>query len=100
MTNNYARGRAFEYRVWHHLEGLGWTVFRTAGSHSPADLLALKCGEVALVQCKAGNGYMPPLERQTILGLAGELGVMAILAYKDGRKLVLEKLCQRNGKGV
>lgn len=37
----YRRGADFERRVKQRLEEQGWTVFRTAGSHSPADLVAV-----------------------------------------------------------
>ncbi|MBI2836079.1 MAG: hypothetical protein HYX85_00095 [Chloroflexi bacterium] len=98
-VSNYTRGRAFEYRVRRHLEAGGFVVFRTAGSHSPADLIALKAvdlagspqAEVWLVQCK-GNGYLSPGERDKILALAGRLGVMAVVASREGRELVLKQV--------
>jgi Holliday junction resolvase len=99
MTS-YSKGRAFEYRVRRHLEGKGWVVFRTAGSHSPADLIALRTGEVWLVQCKATSGYMTPVERQKFTTLANELGVMAVAVCKAGKKLVYCQLIDSLASGT
>jgi len=41
MTN-YEKGRAGEYEVKRLMENRGYYVFRTAGSHSPVDLICLK----------------------------------------------------------
>ncbi len=91
--SNYSKGRRFEYRVRHHLINMGFVVFRSAGSHSQADLIALRSGEVWLVQCKATiDGYMSPLAQRNFCEVAHELGVMAILAFKNGRKISLKEL--------
>ena len=94
MTN-YSKGRAFEYRVKRYLEDKGFVVFRTAGSHSQADLIALKHGEVWLVQCKSGNGYLLPAEKDKLLTLTGELGVTPVLATKNNRKQIYCQLIDR-----
>lgn len=50
---NYNAGRSFEYRVRKELQSLGFVVLRTAGSHGPIDLIAVKPGEApVLIQCK------------------------------------------------
>ena len=90
MTN-YSIGRAFEYRVKKYLEKEGFVVFRSAGSHSPADLVALKLGEVWLVQCKA-NDYVPQKELDGLKLVARELGVMPVLAHRQGHALTMQKL--------
>jgi predicted RNA binding protein YcfA (HicA-like mRNA interferase family) len=67
MTN-YTRGRAKEYRVAKRLRAQGWTVLRTAGSHGPFDLIAIKeptlsqfdqatvfPGYIMLIQVKGGK---------------------------------------------
>lgn len=53
MNRNYTLGRAFEYKRKKFWESIGWTVVRSAGSHSFADLVLLH-PEVApvTVQCK------------------------------------------------
>jgi len=40
MMTPYRRGVAFERRVQHLLERHGWRVIRSAGSHTPVDLVA------------------------------------------------------------
>jgi Holliday junction resolvase len=57
-NKKYESGRSFEYRVMKYLQSKGWMVFRSAGSHSIADLIALKPGHpvrTVLVQCKASR---------------------------------------------
>jgi hypothetical protein len=71
-NRNYRKGRAYEYEIKKRYEKLGYTVFRTAGSHSPADLIAVKNImsrlEVLLIQCKTTKksiDYRPrPFERE------------------------------------
>ncbi len=40
MNKNYNNGRAREYQTMRTLEALGYECFRTAGSHSPIDVIA------------------------------------------------------------
>lgn len=59
MTN-YTKGRAFEYQVKKILEKDGQTVWRTAGSHSPVDLIAVYKDtfgnmQINFIQCKTGK---------------------------------------------
>ena len=54
--NTKASGTAFENRVKHYLEELGWVVMRSAASKSCADLVAFgRDGLVLWVQCKASE---------------------------------------------
>jgi predicted RNA binding protein YcfA (HicA-like mRNA interferase family) len=52
MATNYVRGRAFEYRIKDFLEQKGYEVFRTAGSHSRFDLIAVKKPFILFLQLK------------------------------------------------
>lgn len=53
--SQYRRGRNWEYEVKKRLEGVGWTVYRSAGS-KPCDLLAFRPGRTPLwVECKIGR---------------------------------------------
>jgi len=85
MTN-YSRGANFERRVRRHLENEGWVVFRSAGSHSPADLIALKAGEVMLVQCQT-NGQFTRAKKGALQMLTEELGCQGCLAWREGKTL-------------
>ena len=62
MTN-YTRGRAIEYRVKNHLEGRGYYVFRTAGSHSLFDLLAFRSDVIRLIQVKSEKHRISAFEK-------------------------------------
>lgn len=42
VKNRYAKGRRNEWKSMEHLRKEGWMCFRTAGSHSPWDIIALK----------------------------------------------------------
>jgi len=96
MTN-YSRGRQFEYRVKRYLLEHGWLVFRSAGSRSVADLIALRAGEVWLIQCKA-NGYLTPVQQAGLAAVAKELGALPVIAYRRGRRLVLEEIKRLEAK--
>lgn len=54
MTTNYAKGRAREYRTKKKLESQGYIVIRSAGSHSPIDLVAIhpEFKQIVFIQCK------------------------------------------------
>jgi hypothetical protein len=56
MNRNYQKGYRFERRIIEDLKRQGFClVLRSAGSHSPVDVIALSSlGDVHLVQCKAG----------------------------------------------
>jgi Holliday junction resolvase len=61
MNTNYRRGADFERRVVKDLEGRGWSVVRSAGSHKPADVVAMLHGSTVCVQCKR-DARLPPAE--------------------------------------
>ncbi|HYJ33767.1 MAG TPA: Holliday junction resolvase [Candidatus Binatia bacterium] len=83
---NYARGAYFERTVAAALTGDGYVVYRAAGSHGKADLVALKAGEVLLVQCKLpGPGGVPPGEWNALYEVAVRVGALPIVAYRPGR---------------
>lgn len=88
----YRRGADFERRVKAKLEDEGWTVFRTAGSHSPADLICLRAAEcwtetrptfrTRLIQCKSGKTSMTKTERLKFREFAQNLGADAWVALR------------------
>ena len=57
MGNNYKRGRAKEYRIVNQLKTQHQIVQRTAGSHSPIDIIAIdtKGKRIRLIQSKLGE---------------------------------------------
>jgi len=61
MSKAYKRGRDFEYRVKRRLEGCGFFVIRSAGSHSPVDLVAVRvcdggCEVAKEIRCEVRGG--------------------------------------------
>ena len=58
METNYKRGRRKEYKVCKQLRDEGFDiVFRSAGSHSPIDIVAINKDKqyILFVQCKPNN---------------------------------------------
>lgn len=57
--NRYRKGRVLEYEVMKIFRSNGWETLRTAGSHSPYDVILVKYGDenkkiifLTFVQCK------------------------------------------------
>lgn len=84
-TSKYKRGRAFEYAVRDRLRALGWVVLRSPASKSPLDLMAVRHGAVAFVQCKV-NGQCPPAEWNELFDLADSCGAVPVLAWREGAR--------------
>lgn len=79
---NYQNGAAFENQTKRDMEANGYAVMRSAGSHSPADLLALRKGRVSLgIQCKR-NGRLDPEEWNEFYDWCQLAGAAPILAEK------------------
>lgn len=57
-NKNYLKGRRKEYKICQRLKDLDYDIVqRTAGSHSPFDIIAISLTkkEIHLVQCKPDN---------------------------------------------
>ena len=82
----YNGGRKLEYEAMADLTGNGYILIRAAGSHGPADLVAVKPGETLVIQCKR-DGYVTPPERAKLILLAIWMGATPLVAWwrKDGR---------------
>jgi len=92
------RGIAFERDTRRALEHAGYFVVRAAGSHGPADLVALRRDHVPyLVSCKL-DGYLTPDERLGLLETAFIAGGWPILAAKEKRGRVSLYALHGNGK--
>lgn len=101
MATNYARGSDFERRTKAQLEGFGYAVIRSAGSHSPADLVAMRHGEIVGVQCKR-NGRLYPEEWNKFLDWCEAAGATPVLASKGprGSGIIYSRLTSRkDGRG-
>lgn len=87
-NNKYRSGRNFEYSAKRKFEKAGCTVFRSPASKSPADLVVVKDGKVAFVQCKR-NGAMPNAEWNKFLAFCVNAGAIPVFAFRS-----------KNGVGV
>ena len=85
-SSPYRRGYEFELRVKKALEKRGWVVWRSAGSHSPVDLVVAKRREWWLVQCKA-DGDIRPADRVTLGNLVMALFCRGAIAYRWSKAL-------------
>lgn len=83
--SKYVRGVRLERRVKKHLEDKGFFVVRAAAS-KPVDLVAIREGEVYLIECKVRLSGEHELRR--LLELSEETGVKTLMASKRGRELV------------
>ncbi|MHC1600108.1 MAG: restriction endonuclease [Candidatus Methanospirareceae archaeon] len=82
MMAKYHRGRRFEYKVKRNLEDNGYLVFRMAGS-KPIDLIALKNGEVLLIECKTYKN-VPKGEIEKLREMANRAGARAKIVTPEG----------------
>jgi Archaeal holliday junction resolvase (hjc) len=86
MPSGYRNGADLERAVKHDLEDNGYSmVMKSGGSKGKVDVIALKPGEVLLVQCKV-SGSMSPADRIALRSLAYDLGAVPLMArwVKDG----------------
>lgn len=90
MINRYAKGRRFEYQTMHKLEQQGFIAMRTAGSHSPFDIIAINPAtqKILLIQCKAGTitDKAKHLIRNQWKELNGNYELMFDLLHKPNKK--------------
>jgi Holliday junction resolvase len=63
-NSSYVKGRRKEYAAIRLLERSGHLAFRTAGSHSPFDVIALTSSVVRLIQLKAE--YLSAVDREAL----------------------------------
>lgn len=86
-----ASGTNFEYRVTHELEECGWTVFRSAGSHSCADLIAYRYRKQVdrrprnlWIQCKASEKpYLNFEEKADLIRGERAFGITALVVCRE-----------------
>jgi len=95
---NYQKGRNFEYRVKKYLEEKGFFVVRSAGSHGIFDLIAVETyGEpddysehlVYGIQCRV-DGKTKKEEVEKMKEIYWKYGIIPIIAYREGKKLVFK----------
>lgn len=79
---NYANGAQLERDAKDNLEADGYWCVRAAGSKGVVDVLAMKPGQMLMVQAKK-NGVCPPAERAALLELAATFEALPLVAWRD-----------------
>ncbi len=97
MGRPYAKGYRCEREAKAFLEKQGFFVVRSAGSHSPADLVAIRYREVWLVQVKAKT-LPSKAEREKLLNIATMYGATAVAMFKQNRRWCV-KIISGDNKG-
>jgi Holliday junction resolvase len=83
----YEKGRTFEYKIKTYLTRRGYFVVRAAGSHGPADLVAVRKGQrPVFVQCKKGSATVGKEEHNELFRAALQAGARAVIAVSEDRK--------------
>lgn len=79
-----AAGDRFERANMERLRAAGYLVIRSAGSHGPADLVAMRGDRMpALIQCKITD-TTTARQRAAFYRVAEDAGALAVLAYRTG----------------
>ena len=96
----YRAGNHYERRVANDLRRDGYLVWQTRGSKGVADLIAVKHGEVVLVQVKASvdatvthDGWNGLYEK------AVEIMAVPLVADRDGRRIRYRRVTGLHRKG-
>jgi Holliday junction resolvase len=93
-VSGYTQGRAVEHDVIAHLQGHGYDTVRAASSKGLADVVAIKPGQVLLVNCKRTT--MPgPGERIDLIRIASCLpgvSVPLVALHPRGKPLQFRRL--------
>lgn len=88
----YRVGREFEYRVRDYLANKGYFVMRSPRSRTPVDLVAIRPGEVLMIQCKR-SGSLSPTDWNNLYDLACSVGAIPLVAAMPGiRGIVFKRL--------
>lgn len=101
MATNYNRGARFERKVADHLESFGYVTVRSAGSRKPADVVAMRHGELVCVQAKT-NGRLDPDEWNKFFEWCGRAGAIPVLSQVGPlkRDIIYHRLLGRkDGRG-
>ena len=78
----YRRGVRFEHTTLYDLRSNGYYAQRTPGSRGVADVMAVKPGQVLLVQCKI-SGSLAPEPWNALYDAAVGCGAVPVMAEKD-----------------
>jgi Holliday junction resolvase len=83
----YTRGYLFEQKISGQLTQDGYWCIEARGSHGIADVVALKPGQVLLIQAKI-DGIISIADWNRLLDLATRLGAVPLLAWRPKRGVI------------
>lgn len=86
----YSAGADFERRVGAGFALDGYFVVRSAGSRGVCDLVAIKLGQVLLVQVKRTNPVLPPTARFDLVLAAERIGAVPLVAFQPAPRKPVE----------
>ena len=100
----YQMGNYYERRTAVLFRHDGYEVWQTRGSKGAADLIALKPGQICLVQVKSGTKQISGEQWNALFRLAAGLQALPIVAdWKDGsgrgRSMALRRITARHVPG-
>jgi Holliday junction resolvase len=101
LPTNYARGYFAETKAVEELQHRGYTAWRSAGSHSPTDVIAISSSKVLLVQVKRTklkNYYAvarKAAKELLSLGIVPSCVELEIWVWQDGNGWVVQTSAER-----
>ena len=90
MATHYDRGAALERDVVNLYREKGWFAVRTAGSHSCVDVVAMRQGEIHLIQCSCNPKGKTRKELDVLREIAEENRCRAFHSYRDKGVAIVE----------
>ena len=97
MNKQYRKGYIFELKVKKYFEDMGLLCFRSAGSHSIADIILIvdtnirpdtkRVPLVFLIQCKAGKGAISLAERKKLIATSKKHMCNSVIATSEKGKI-------------
>jgi len=94
MGTRYEAGRRFEQRVRNYFKKKGYQAIRSAGSKTAADLVIFDQNSILLVQCTTNEACKDENDRNKLLAMNVNPGMIPVMVWKDGYRgpLVFERL--------
>jgi Holliday junction resolvase len=89
-VTRYSNGTAFENKVKALLIADGYWCVRAAGSRGAADLVAIKSGQILLVQVKRTNPIIPRAERIELFRVAQIIRAIPLVAFQPAPRKPVE----------
>ncbi len=86
--NHRARGIRLEYCVQDYFCDRGFTCIRSAGSHGPVDIVAIRPGLVIFCQAKISKDALGSKEWSALYNLAMDANAVPVLAYRPSMRTI------------